>query len=93
MITIIGISPYIYRNYIAFDKFIIHSGFGYNIWKAYNPKAKVEGYLFPSKELQNKIKNVKKNIHYRINEDKIYLEQALIYIAEDPGKYINLYFK
>ena len=93
MITIIGISPYIYRNYIAFDKFIIHSGFGYNVWKAYNPKAKVEGYLFPSKELQNKIKNVKKDIHYRINEDKIYLEQALIYITEDPGKYINLYFK
>ncbi len=93
MITIIGISPYIYRNYIAFDKFIIHSGFGYNVWKAYNPKAKVEGYLFPSNELQNKIKNVKKNIHYRINEDKIYLEQALIYLTEDPEKYINLYFK
>ena len=44
-------------------------------------------------ELQNKIKNVKKDIHYRINEDKIYLEQALIYITEDPGKYIIFILK
>ena len=93
IITIIGISPYLYRNYVAFDKFIIHSGFGYNLWKAYNPNAKVEGYLFVSEELQNKINTVEKNIYYRINEDKIYLEQALTYINNDPKKYINLYFK
>ena len=93
IITIIGISPYLYRNYVAFDKFIIHSGFGYNLWKAYNPNAKVEGYLFVSEELQNKINTVEKNIYYRINEDKIYLEQALTYIKNDPQKYINLYFK
>ena len=93
IITIIGISPYLYRNYVAFDKFIIHSGFGYNLWKAYNPNAKVEGYLFVSEELQNKINTVEKNIYYRINEDKIYLEQALTYIKNDPQKYINLYFQ
>ena len=93
IITIIGISPYLYRNYVAFDKFIIHSGFGYNLWKAYNPNANVEGYLFPSEELQNKINTVEKNIYYRINEDQIYLDQALTYIKNDPQKYINLYFK
>ena len=93
IITIIGISPYLYRNYVAFDKFIIHSGFGYNLWKAYNPNANVEGYLFASEELQNKINTVEKNIYYRINEDQIYLEQALTYIKNDPQKYINLYFK
>ena len=93
IITIIGISPYLYRNYVAFDKFIIHSGFGYNLWKAYNPNANVEGYLFPSEELQNKINTVEKNIYYRINEDQIYLDQALTYIKNDPQKYLNLYFK
>ena len=93
IITIIGISPYLYRNYVAFDKFIIHSGFGYNLWKAYNPNANVEGYLFVSEELQSKINTVEKNIYYRINEDQIYLEQALTYIKNDPQKYINLYFK
>ena len=93
IITIIGISPYLYRNYVAFDKFIIHSGFGYNLWKAYNPNANVEGYLFVSEELQSKINTVEKNIYYRINEDQIYLEQALTYIKNHPQKYINLYFK
>ena len=93
IITIIGISPYLYRNYVAFDKLIIHSGFGYNLWKAYNPNANVEGYLFPSEELQNKINTVEKNIYYRINEDQIYLDQALTYIKNDPQKYLNLYFK
>ena len=80
-------------NYVTFDKFIIHSGFGYNLWKAYNPNANVEGYLFVSEELQSKINTVEKNIYYRINEDQIYLEQALTYIKNDPQKYINLYFK
>ena len=93
IITVIGISPYLYRNYVAFDKFIIHSGFGYNLWKAYNPNANVEGYLFPSEELQNKINTVEKNIYYRINEDQIYLDQALTYIKNDPQKYLYLYFK
>ena len=93
IITVIGISPYLYRNYVTFDKFIIHSGFGYNLWKAYNPNANVEGYLFVSEELQSKINTVEKNIYYRINEDQIYLEQALTYIKNDPQKYINLYFK
>ena len=93
IITIIGISPYLYRNYVAFDKFIIHSGFGYNLWKAYNPNANVEGYLFVSEELQSKINTVEKNTYYRINEDQIYLEQALTYIKNHPQKYINLYFK
>ena len=93
IITIIGISPYLYRNYVTFDKFIIHSGFGYNLWKAYNPNANVEGYLFVSEELQNKINTVEKNIYYRINEDQIYLDQALTYIKNDPQKYLNLYFK
>ena len=81
------------RNYLAFDKLIIHSGFGYNVWKAYNPLAKVEGYYSESYELQNELSKVKKNIYYRINEDKIYLSQAKQYIKENPLKYFMLYLK
>jgi len=92
-ISLIGISPYLTRNYLAFDKLIIHSGFGYNVWKAYNPLAKVEGYYSESYELQNELSKVKKNIYYRINEDKIYLSQAKQYIKENPLKYFMLYLK
>jgi 4-amino-4-deoxy-L-arabinose transferase-like glycosyltransferase len=93
IISIVSLSPYLIRNFIAFDKLIIHSGFGYNVWKAYNPNAKVEGYYYESNELTVKISKVKKDIYYRINEDKIYLEEAKTYIANNPGKYIKLFFK
>ena len=43
LITLITISPYLMRNYIIFEKIIIHSGFGYNLWKGNNPNSKVEG--------------------------------------------------
>ena len=93
MVSVIIVSPYLIRNYLAFDKVIIHSGLGYNVWKAYNPEAKVEGYYVESKKLKEKLKNVNKDIFYRINEDKIYLQQAKEYISKDPKKYLNLFFK
>lgn len=93
MVSAIIVSPYLIRNYLAFDKVIIHSGLGYNVWKAYNPEAKVEGYYVESKKLKEKLKNVNKDIFYRINEDKIYLQQAKEYISKDPKKYLNLFFK
>ena len=92
-ITTITISPYIVRNYIAFDKIILHSGLGYNVWKAYNPKSKVEGYLFVDKNLKEQLKKVPKDINYRINEDKIYLSAAKNYILEDPKKYFGLFLE
>ena len=93
LMSLISISPYLTRNYIAFDKMIIHSGLGYNLWKAYNPNAKVEGYYEESKELKLKINNVKKDIYYRINEDKVYLNEAKTYFYDNPEKYIKLFFK
>ena len=89
----ITISPYLIRNYIAFDKIILHSGFGFNVWKAYNPKAKVEGYYIEEEELISKIENVKKDVNYRINQDKIYLKEAKKYILDDPIKYFKLFLK
>ena len=80
-------------------------GLGYNLWKAYNPLTKVEGYqdsnpkaisgkyTDESKELQLKLEKISKDKYFRINEDKIYLDQAKDYILEDPLKYTYLYFK
>ena len=93
MVTSLTISPYLIRNYISFDKLIIHSGFGYNLWKAYNPKAKVEGYYDQSDELKFKISLVKKDINYRINEDKIYLEEAKKFIIKNPQETATLFLK
>ena len=93
IITSITISPYVIRNYLVFDKFIVHSGFGYNLWKAYNPNAKVEGYYMQSDELKSEINKVKKDIFYRINEDKIYSNEARKFIIENPEKSFSLFSK
>ena len=93
IITSMTISPYILRNYLAFDKFIVHSGLGYNLWKAYNSNAKVEGYYIQSDKLKSEINKVKKDIFYRINEDQIYLDEAKNFIIENPTKTLNLFLK
>lgn len=92
IITFLTTSPYVIRNYLIFDKITIQAGFGYNVWKAYNPMAKVEGYSIESKELKEKINLIQKDIFYRINEDKLYLVQGLKYIKENPLKCLKLYF-
>ena len=92
-VTAITISPYLVRNYIAFDKIIVHSGFGYNLWKAYNINANVEGFYIESTSLKSKIEKVKKDTYYRINEDKLYLESAKEFILENPGKSLKLFIK
>ena len=93
LVTSITISPYITRNYISFEKFIVHSGLGYNLWKAYNVNAKVEGFYNQSSVLKEEIKKVKKDIYYRINEDKIYFDFAKKYIIENPFETLKLFLK
>ena len=93
LISLITISPYLVRNYLIFEKIIIHSGFGYNLWKANNPNSKVEGYQVIENDLQSKIDEIPKDKFYRINEDKLFIETAVKNIKEDPKRYLILYFK
>lgn len=93
LISIITTSPYLIRNILIFERIIIQAGFGYNVWKANNPNSKVEGSTIIDKNLQKQIDGVPKDKFYRINEDKIFLEEGIKYIKENPQRYIILYFK
>ena len=93
LISTITISPYLIRNYITFDKIIIHSGFGYNLWQGNNPNSKVEGSEVIHKDFQSLIDKISKDKFYRINEDKIYIKEATKNIKEDPIRYLILYLK
>ena len=55
--------------------------------------AKVEGYYEQSDELKYKVSLVKKDINYRINEDKIYLDEAKKFITQNPRETIALFLK
>ena len=93
LITLVTISPYLMRNYMIFEKVIIHSGFGYNLWQGNNPNSKVEGAEFKNMIFQNLIDEIPKDKFYRINEDKIYIKESIKNIKEDPKKYFFLYVK
>ena len=90
LISTLTVSPYLIRNYIAFDKIIIHSGFGYNLWKGNNPSSRVEGFaqseansLLPAtfnnidefNNMKLKFENIPKDKFYRINQDKIFVKE------------------
>ena len=93
LITLITISPYMIRNYLIFEKIIIHSSFGFNLWKGNNPNSKVSGSFIIENNLQNKIDEIPKNKFYRFNFDKIFLDEAIKNIKKNPEKYLILYLK
>ena len=93
LISLITISPYMIRNYLVFDKVIIHSSFGFNLWKGNNQNSKIEGSFIIPKTIQDKIDKIPKNKFYRFNFDEIFLNEAINNIKKDPDRYIILYLK
>ena len=97
IIVSLVISPYIIRNYIHFDQFIITKSLGYNLWKGNNQLSRVEGYgkfeINEFKNLYDKVKSVNKDKYYEINWDNIFLEEAINNIEKNPIIYLKLFFK
>ena len=71
------------RNYLIFEKIIIHSGLGYNLWQGNNPNSKVEGSEFENIIIQNLIDEIPK--------DKFYHITHLIKDAKNQGKKIGVF--
>jgi len=95
LITLILVSPYLIRNYKTFGVITIAKAEGYDLWKGNNPRAKAEGYpgeIIPEK-LKNDINELKPARDYDIKIDKLFKDQAIRYISENPLNYIKLYFK
>ena len=94
ILTLIIISPYIIRNYVIFDKIVITQSFGYNLWKGNNENLKVDGYyLQPNPRLAQKINNIGFDAKYDLLIDKIYQDEAVKFIINNPAEVIKLYFK
>ena len=86
------ISPYLVRNYLNFNSFIITKSFGYNLLKGNNPEFKVEGnFKFIEKEHNRKDLRIKTEENYEIVLDNYYKEKAFEYIAANPFKFLFNY--
>jgi len=97
IIVFLVISPYVIRNYIHFNQFVIVKSLGYNLWKGNNQLSKVEGYgrfeIVEFKNLYDKVKSINKDKYYEINWDNIFLKEAKNNIEKNPIIYAELFFK
>ena len=93
LISIITISPYLVRNILVFDKITITKSLGFNLWKGNNINSGVEGSEFMNADLKEKIYSVDKNKLFRINIDKVFMDEAINNITNAPGKYFILFVK
>jgi len=101
LLTFVVISPYLVRNIIVFDTITITKSIGWNLWKGNNPQADVEGknYIYGNVfnqgdiNLKKQINKVPKDKYYEINLDKVFLNEGIKNIKNDPIKYFGLYLK
>ena len=93
LITLITISPYLIRNILVFNSVTITKSFGYNLWKGNNPNSIVEGSILLNDNLQEQIGNIPNDKYYFFNLDKIYLNEAIRNIKEEPKRYLILFIK
>ena len=101
LLTLIVTSPYLARNVIEFNVITITKSIGWNLWKGNNPKTDVEGknYIYnlnPDPEdldLIEQINQVPKDKYFDINIDKVFLNEGIKNIKNEPIKYFQLYLK
>ena len=94
LLTVMVISPYLYRNYNHFNTFVLTKSFGYNLLKGNNPSKIVEGNAgFVEKEYDKKKLNIKTDSKYEIKLDDFYRDRAIEFIKNDPLVYLKFYFQ
>ena len=97
LITLVTISPYLIRNYLIFGKITIVETSGYNLWKGNHPNAmknsRVEGAEMVDENLQKLNDAIPRNKFYRINRDKLFLDQAIKNIMKEPIGYLIFFVK
>ena len=101
------ISPYIYRNYLNSNEVHIVNSKGYALWRGNNHLSKVESTthvlhpnerntwpdIYEFKELYENLDNIEVDRAYESNRDKVFFEEAINNISNNPKKYFNLYIK
>lgn len=92
------ISPQIVHNYNNFQKIVITQSSGYNLWRGNSEIPNINGETSPDNKLKIKIEKLKNELiyekdlnNYEIYLDKIYLDRAVMNIANDPYKYLKHY--
>ena len=92
IITLLVLSPYLYRNYKNFNTVVLTKSFGYNLLKGNNKNFKVEGDVSIINQIRENI-DIQANNYFEIKIDNIYKDEAIKYIKENPLTFVKNYFK
>jgi len=102
-ITLLVLSPYLYRNISELNTFSITKSIGFNLWKGNNPNSNVEGDLIRhvsdrgpigfEGDLKEKITNLPVDKYFDISLDNLFLDESIKNIKNEPGRYLVLYIK
>ena len=97
IITLLIISPYLYRNYYSFNKLVLVKSLGINLWKGNNELSSIQGYENINnpkfKNIKYKIEKLEKNSLYELERDKIFLEEGINNISKQPLNYFYLFLQ
>tara|TARA_B100000886_G_scaffold339621_1_gene305664 strand:+ start:2758 stop:4002 length:1245 start_codon:yes stop_codon:yes gene_type:complete len=91
IITLIVISPYLYRNYEVFNSVTITKSFGYNLLKGNNPTFTIEGNPKFIEKYNVKNYKIKTENNFEIILDNKYKNEAIKIIKSDPFEYFKFY--
>lgn len=98
-ISVLVISPYLIRNYLTFEKFILTKSSGYNLWRGNSDQFDINGdanslqFKKDLKKIENKLV-IENKIHlYEIYQDNYYYALAKDNIQKDPAAYFIHYLK
>ncbi len=93
IVSLLIISPYLYRNYELFKTITLTKSFGYNLLKGNTPNLKVDGdALFIETEYPRDNLKIKTDNNYEINLDNFYKSKAIENIKKDTVQYVKFYF-
>ena len=93
LLTTVAISPYLIRNIMLVDAITITKSIGYNLWKGNNPNSTVEGNSSIDSNLIEQIEKLPKDKYFDVNADRVFQNEGLKNIKNNPLRYLALYVK
>ena len=93
LLTTVAISPYLIRNIMLVDAITITKSIGYNLWKGNNPNSIVEGNSSIDSNLIEQIEKLPKDKYFDVNADRVFQNEGLKNIKNNPLRYLALYVK
>lgn len=103
IISVLIVSPYLYRNYNVFNEVVLTKSSGFNLWRGNNIFSDINGFYANDHNYPNLVKDKNKIVFdlrkknklnlYEIEVDNYLKNRALKNIQNNPEKYFKLYIK